>query len=274
MPHVHPTAIIGSEVELADDVRIGPHCVLEGPIRIGAGTRLVGNVYVHGPAEIGERNTIYPFACLGFASQHRGIPDDFAGAGIRIGNDNVLRESVTIHRATQDEHPTSLGDHGYLMVGVHLGHDAAVGDWVTFANMTMLGGHAVVEDRVIMAGSTAIHQFSRVGAYAMTSGNTVVTCDLPPFVLAVERNTAAGLNLVGMRRNDFTRSEINDAKWAYRVIFRSGLVRPTILDELQTRAPDSRVVRMMHDFVRDAKRSLPVDRQRGKQAAHEVTTES
>src|SRR5688572_28308164 len=170
MAQVHATAILEGDIQLGDDVIVGPNCVLNGPITIGAGTRLIGNVYLQGPLTMGERNTIYPFVTLGFPPQDLKWDPAVAGAGLVIGSGNTFRESVTIHRATSHETPTSVGDKNYWMVNSHAGHDCRIGSNCIFANGTLLGGFVRVDDRVTTGGNTMVHQYCRVGRGAMLSG--------------------------------------------------------------------------------------------------------
>ncbi len=164
MPQVHTSAVVDPQAQLAADVVIGPGCVIEGPVRIGPGTRLIGHVYIIGPATIGCRNVLYPFVCVGFEPQDRKFNAATSpSAGVAIGDDNLLRESVTIHRASQAERPTRIGDGNMLMTNAHVGHDVRVANGCTFASGALLAGHTEVADAVTVAGNSAIHQFCRLG---------------------------------------------------------------------------------------------------------------
>lgn len=221
MPNVHPSAIVGPEVQLADDASIGPWCCLEGSITIGSGTRLLERVSVRGPARIGAGNTIYPGASLGFAPQDLKFDPDTPGSGIVLGDGNQVRESATIHRATGDR-PTTLGNHSYMMVNSHLGHDSVVGDHVMLANNVGLGGHVEIGDRVILGGAAHVHQFCRIGRMAMMSGVTGTTQDIPPFCTVYVTRYIGSLNLVGLRRAGY-RDSIKPLEQAFKLVFRSRL---------------------------------------------------
>src|SRR5687767_12430388 len=169
MPESHPAASVGPRAELAADVRVGPWCSIEGRVALGPGTRLMERVTLRGPLRAGAGNVVYPNASLGFPAQHRRFDPATEGAGVSLGDQNVLREGVTIHRAT-GEAPTRLGDRNYLMVNAHLGHDAVVGNDCTLANNTALAGHVTLADGVTLGGGAAIHQFARVGRLAIISG--------------------------------------------------------------------------------------------------------
>ena len=258
MTTIHPTADVDPRAQLADDVVIGRNCVINGDVRIGAGTRLIGNVHIEGPAEIGCRNLIYPFVCLGFPGQIRGWKDGTPTAGIKIGDDNVLRESFTMHQASGVEHPTAMGNDNYLMMNTHLAHDCVIGDRNTFANGTCLGGHVVVEDQCTLGGLGAVHQFVRVGRLSMLGASSIATRDMPPFMTVVERSTATGPNLVGLRRSGFSAEEINDVRWAYRTMFRQGLNQTTMRELLQERAEaGSKPIQEILAFLEKGTRGLP-----------------
>jgi UDP-N-acetylglucosamine acyltransferase len=255
MAETHSTAIIKGEVDLADDVLIGPHCVLTGPLTIGAGTRLVGNVYLHGPLTIGRGNTIYPFACLGFAPQHAKYDPDEPGHGLVIGDHNRFREHVTIHRAFTEEGPTRIGDRNYFMAGSHAGHDCLIGNDCTLVNGAALGGHCMVEDRVIVGGGTVVHQFCRLGRGAMLSGAMGLGLDLPPWFMLTGHNICGSINLVGLRRSSASREEINDVRWVYRTLYREGLSMKKALEVIRIRA-DSPMVAEYVRFIEASDRGI------------------
>src|SRR5690606_32446956 len=162
MPNVHPTASIEGEVTLADDVIIGPQCIIDGtlgPVVLGTGTHLRGHVYINGPVTLGANNRLYPFVTIGFAPQSISYDHDQPGCGVVIGDRNTFRESVTIHRAMTDAGPTTIANDNYFMVNSHAGHDCNVGSNCLFANGALLAGHVTVEDRVVLGGNAGVHQF-------------------------------------------------------------------------------------------------------------------
>lgn len=255
-PIVHPTAILDGEIALAPGVEIGPHCVLRGRISVGERTRLVGSVWIEGPAVIGARNTIYPFAALGMAPQDLKWDPARPGAGLVVGDDNVLREHVTIHRATSDTRPTRIGSHGYWMTSCHAGHDCVVGDKAILATGTMLAGVVELGDRVTIGGNVAIHQFCRVGRGAMLSGGVALNKDLPPYFMLTGTNVAGSLNVIGMRRSGMPRDHIDDVKWVYRALYRRS--RPTVADAVERLSPraDRPVVADYLAFFAGTKRGI------------------
>ncbi|MGV6815301.1 MAG: acyl-ACP--UDP-N-acetylglucosamine O-acyltransferase [Phycisphaerales bacterium] len=256
MANIHSTAVIGDEVELGEGVEIGAYCLVSGKVKLGDGVKLLGRVSIQGPVEIGARTVVYPNACVGFEPQDYKFAPGSPTAGVVVGEDSILRESSTIHAASNDHTPTRVGDRVMIMVGSHAGHDATVGDDVILVNGTHLGGHTVVEDRVILAGGTMVHQFCRVGRQAMSSGCTVLTGDLPPFCMAVGRNSVVGLNLVGMRRSGMSGDEINAVRYAYKTVLRKNPPMPVMKQMLHELGQQSPAVKLIADFVEDAKRPI------------------
>jgi UDP-N-acetylglucosamine acyltransferase len=258
MTTIHPTADVDPQAQLADDVEIGRNCVISGKVRIGAGTRLIGNVHIEGPAEIGCRNLVYPNVCLGFPGQIRGWKEDTPTAGIKIGDDNVLRESFTMHAPSGMDHPTTMGDDNYMMTYTHIGHDSVIGDRNTFANCACLAGHVVVEDQCTFGGLAAAHQFVRVGRLSMLGAGSISIRDTPPFMMIIDRSTATGPNLVGLRRSGFSAEEINDVRWAYRTMFRKGLNQTAMRELLLERADQgSKPIQEILAFLEKGRRGLP-----------------
>ena len=239
VPEIHPTAIVDDQVQLAEDVVIGPRCTLSGPITIGHGTRLVGDCWISGPTQIGSGNTVYPFTTIGFAPQSRSVDASHMGPGVLIGKDNVIREHVTINRALTDDAPTTIGNNNYIMAQAHAGHDVLVGDNVTLANSVHLAGHTIVEDEVTIGGGTCIHQYVRLGHGAMLAGGCATTRDVLPWFVVTAYNVAASINVVGMRRQGLTADEIASVRWVFKTINRRGLSIPSAIDEIRQRAEEN-----------------------------------
>lgn len=256
---IHPSAVLEGDIRLADDVHIGPNCVLSAPanacIQIGAGTRLIGSVYLNGPLSIGERNTIYPFVTLGLSPQDLKWDPNVPGAGLVIGSGNTFRESVTIHRATSHETPTRIGDNNYWMANSHAGHDCTIGNNCIFANGTLLAGFVRIDDKVITGGNATIHQFCRVGRGAMLSGTMGMSLDLPPFFMLTAGNVAGSINLIGLRRSGMPSEDIDVVKWVYRTMYREGLSIKKSLEALQEKA-DHPLVREYIEFIETSKRGI------------------
>ena len=233
MPKIHPTAILDGDIQLADDVEIGPYCVLRGAITLGAGCVLIQNVHLHGPLTAGSGNAFYPGVALGFAPQDRGFHHEKAGSGTVIGDGNTFREHVTIHRATRDDRPTRVGSRNFFMTCSHAAHDVQIGNDCTFANNTLFAGHVEVGDRVVSGGGAAIQQFTRVGRCAMLGGLVGMTKDICPFFTATSFNYIGSYNRVGMRRAGFQPSDLDMVKAIYGALVRSRDVYARRLDAVR-----------------------------------------
>lgn len=258
---IHPTSAIEGDVQLADDVVIGPQCVLTGPITIAAGTRLIGHAYLNGPLTLGAKNVIYPFACLGFAPQHAKFDPNKPGLGLVIGSGNTFREHVTVHRAYTDEGPTRIGNNNYFMVNSHVGHDSILGDNNTFVNAALVAGHVQIGDRTLFAGGGAVHQFCRVGDGAMIAAMTYSTLDVPPWFMLTSINMTGSVNLVGLRRNGFTSEQISEVRWVHRTLCRSGLPVANALERLREKM-NSPIIADYVRFIESSRRGVCTGRAR------------
>src|SRR5581483_3283827 len=179
---IHPSAVIESGAQLAADVEIGPFCFVGAGVTLGAGTRLHHHAAVEGNTVLGERCEVFPFACLGGKTQD--LKYKGGSPGVRIGSDNVFREYVTVHAATYDGEFTVIGDHNSLLAYSHVAHDCRLGNRIVASNLVGIAGHVIVEDFVILGAMCGIHQFCRIGAYAMISAYAKVVQDIPPFIIA------------------------------------------------------------------------------------------
>jgi UDP-N-acetylglucosamine acyltransferase len=219
--HVDNTAIVDPRAELDDDVRVGPYCVVGPRVRMGRGTHLINNVTVMSRVTIGRDNRIFPGAVLG------GDPQDISYRGsdteLVIGDGNVIREGVTINRGTEKEDGvTTLGSHSFIMAGCHIAHDCQVGSRVIMANATLLGGHVHVHDDATISGGVVVHHFSSIGRFSFTGGLTRVLADVPPYMLA-EGNPSRPrcINIVALKRHDFSADSIRALAEAHRLIYRA-----------------------------------------------------
>jgi UDP-N-acetylglucosamine acyltransferase len=222
MAQVHRTAIIAPGALLADDVVVGPYCIVGENVELGPGVRLHSHVVVEGRTTIGAQTRIFPFASLGFEPQdlkYRGEPSRLA-----IGRRNTIREYVTMSPGTEGGGLlTRVGDDCLFMVGAHVAHDCRIGDHVILVNNATLGGHVVVEDYAILGGLSAVHQFVRIGRHAMIGGMSGVERDVIPYGLVMgERARLTGLNIVGLQRRGFSREDINGLRGAYQLLFHAG----------------------------------------------------
>jgi UDP-N-acetylglucosamine acyltransferase len=253
---IHPSAIVDPDAVLAPGVDIGPWCVLSGAVRLGEGVRLVANVHIHGPAEIGANTILYPFACIGFPPQDFKFKLGDRTAGVKIGPDCIIRESVTIHAATSAEVPTTLGARVFMMACSHVGHDGRLGSNVIMANSALVAGHGQVGDNVMFSGNAAIHQFVRVGRLAFLTGNEGSSMDVPPFCTLGSRNTIHTVNLVGMRRSGMPREHVTAVREAFWHVLRRPIPRPEVVEMLRERGRDCPPVMEMAEFVAAAKRPI------------------
>jgi UDP-N-acetylglucosamine acyltransferase len=254
MPQIHLTATVDDQAQLADDVVIGPQCVIDGPVTIGLGTKLIAQVYLKGPLTIGANNTFYPMAAIGLEPQDWKADPDKPGLGTRIGDNNMIREGVSIHRASRDEHPTTLGNHNYLMAASHVAHDCVVGNDCMFANSALLGGHCEVGDGVIMAGNSGAQQFCRIGRLSMVGGAEGITADLPPFCMVHHTKQVSALNLIGLRRAGL-RAHIKPLREAFNLYYRRGIPGGKALAMIDEQLDDELVTEFT-DFIKSSKRGV------------------
>lgn len=274
MPIVHPTATVDERAQIAEGVEIGPYCSVVGEVTLGPGVRLLARVSLQGPMTIGAGTVVYPNACLGFEPQDYKFKPGAATAGVTIGENCLIREHATVHAASKADKPTRIGNHVFLMVNAHVGHDSEVRDHAIMVNNTALAGHTELHERAIMSGGAVLHQFGRIGRLAMCSGGSVLTNDVPPFCMSAQRNMLVGLNLVGMRRSGMPREEIDAVRRAYREVFRLNPPRAELLEQLRERGEQSPAVRHMYDFVAATKRSItPVGGRRYRMASNAPTEE-
>lgn len=221
MTQIHPSAVVDPQAELGKQVEIGPFCIIEAGAVIGDHCHLAGRVTVKSGTILGADNEIAEGTTLGGRAQHL---VNSAGGTLVIGRGNRIRENVTIHRGFQPGGETRLGDNNLIMVNSHIAHDCKVSNHCVLVNNVMLAGHVEVHDRAYFGGGAAVHQFCRVGRYAMVGGYARVTKDIPPYVLVDGEGTEiVGLNKVGLKRNGFTSQDLAQLKSAYQVIYRRGL---------------------------------------------------
>ncbi len=221
---IHPSAIVAAGAEVPASCTVGPFCTVGPEVVLGEGCTLVSHVVLDGRTTLGARNTVHPFACLGVAPQdlkYRGEP-----TGLRIGDDNSIREYVTISRGTAGGGgTTTVGDGCLIMAYVHIGHDSHIGNGCILANAATLAGHVTVEDFAVVGALNPVHQFCTVGRYAYIGGGTTITQDVLPFSLTSVRreNRAFGLNKLGLERRGFSADELRQLRAAYRLLQTSHL---------------------------------------------------
>jgi UDP-N-acetylglucosamine acyltransferase len=256
---IHPLAVVSPHAEIGANVRIGPFCVVEAGVVLGEGCHLTGRVTVKSGTVLGRDNTVMEGTVLGGMPQHVHMPE-FPGT-IEIGDGNVIRENVTVHRALEAGHVTRIGNRCLLMVGCHIAHDCEVGDGVIVTNNALLAGHVTVDAKAYISGGVAVHQFCRIGRLAMVGGLARVLHDVPPFVTIDGGTTmVVGLNKVGLRRAGFLAAQMAELKSAYRTIYRSGLTWNEMLDALRARFTTGPAAEFLPFFLSGGKRGFVQER--------------
>jgi UDP-N-acetylglucosamine acyltransferase len=219
--HIHPLAMVHPDARLADDVEVGPFSIVERDVVIGAGCRLAARVSVKQGTTLGQHNLLSEGVVLGGRPQHINAAGDVGR--LVIGDHNQFRENVTVHVALAPAGTTTIGDHCLLMVNSHVAHDCRLADHVIMANNVMLAGHVAIGRKAFISGAVGVHQYCRIGAFAMVGGQAHISQDVPPYVTVDGQSSLiVGLNKIGLKRAGFTETEMTQLKEAYRVIYRSG----------------------------------------------------
>jgi len=251
---IHPTAIIDAQAKIAPDVRIGAFAMVEGPVTIGPLCVIHPYARLIGPLTLGARNVVHSYAALGGWPQDRKFTGDFSET--ILGDDNVFREGVTIHRGTGLNTKTVVGSRCYLMVNSHVGHNCVVADDVTLVNGSLLAGHVHIGARAIIGGNCSMHQFTRVGRLAMVSNHSGHNVDMPPFVLTMATNVFNQFNNVGLRRSGMPRENINALRRMFALLFRSHRMLKPAMDALPAELLAFPEVAEFVEFCRSSKRGL------------------
>jgi UDP-N-acetylglucosamine acyltransferase len=251
---VHSTAIIAPEADLGEDVQVGPFVVIEGEVRLGAGCVLRPGAHLIGPLTMGCHNTVFGGAVLGEQPQHLRYGGELTR--VVIGDHNIIREHVTIHRGTAHSWETRIGHHNLLMAHSHIAHDSIIGNHCILANGALVAGHCVLEDNVYMSGNSAIHQFCRVGRLALLGGVSASTKDVPPFIIQQRMNCVVGVNVVGMRRAGIPTANIDAVRRAFHLLYRSHMVVPAALEHMERELGQIAEVAEMIAFIRASSRGI------------------
>jgi UDP-N-acetylglucosamine acyltransferase len=253
---IDPRAVIDPVAELAADIDVGPFAVIGPDVVIGTGTWVGPHAVINGPTRIGRENRIYQFASIGDAPQDKKYTGE--PTRLEVGDRNVIREFVTINRGTkQDAGVTRVGDDNWIMAYVHIAHDCQVGNQAVFSNNASLAGHVAVDDYAILGGFTLVHQYCSIGSYSFSSFGSVISKDVPPFVM-VAGNPAheQGLNTEGMRRHGFSEASRNALRQAYRIIYRSNLSLQEAQERLQELDDRTGEVTRLTSFLARQKRGI------------------
>lgn len=251
---IHPTAIIDPLAQIDPSADIGPYAIIEGPCQIGARTRIMAHAVVGKWTEIGEDNVIHFGAVIGHDAQHLAARGEERWT--RIGNRNIFRENVTVHRAYLEGNATTIGDDCMLMACAHVGHDSHIGNRVILVNNVMIGGHAEIDEGAFLGGGSGVHQFVRVGRLVMVAAMARVTSDVPPFMTVAGMSKIRALNVVGLRRANVGVDVRKSIKHAYQLLYHQGLSIPSALEAIRNNGFQSAEVQSLVEFIASSKRGI------------------
>lgn len=255
MDKVHKTAEVASGAQVAEDVTIGPYSIISEDAKIGPGTTIGPHVLIEGRVEIGEGNEIHKGAVIGTPPQDWSYED--SDTGVKIGDNNVLREYITINCPTSEDTDTVVGSDNMIMAYCHIAHDCKVGDGNALANGVTLAGHVTVGNNVVMGGLTPVHQFVRIGSYAMVGGLSRLNKDVPLFI-RISGNPAEiiDVNSIGLRRNDFSVETRKILKRAFKIIFRSNNNTSQALEQIVDELPENDQLEKLLEFIENSERGI------------------
>ena len=253
---IHPTAIVDSSAKIGEGVQIGPYSVVGADVEIGDGCEIASHVVLSGPTKLGKNNRIYQFSTVGQDTpdkKYQGEPTTLV-----IGDNNVIREGVTIHRGTvQDRGETTIGNDNLLMAYAHIGHDSVIGNHTILVNNVALAGHVYVRDWAILSGYTLVHQFCTIGEHAFTGMGAGIGKDVPAYVMVAGNPAEAKtINAEGLRRRGFSREEIALISKAYKIVYRRGLTTDEALESLKALREESHVVQPWIDSLTTSTRGI------------------
>jgi UDP-N-acetylglucosamine acyltransferase len=254
MNTIHPMAIVSPEAKIGDGNFIGPFCVINKDVIIGDNNTFVNNVTVHDGARIGNGNEFFPGASIATKPQDLKFKGEITTA--EIGDNNSIRENVTISRGTASKGKTVVGSNNLLMENMHVAHDCVIGNGCIIGNSTKFAGEVVVDDNAIISAEVLVHQFNNIGGYVMIQGGTRTSQDIPPYVIAGKEPVRfAGVNLIGLRRRGFSNETIEMIHDTYRIIYAQGILKDGIA-EARTKYPNSKEVEYICSFIEKSKRGI------------------
>ncbi len=255
--NLHPTAILDPDAKVPASSKIGPYCTVGAGVELGEACELISHVVMEGPAKIGTRNRFFPFSSVGLAPQDLSYKNE--PTRLEIGDDNTIREFVTINRGTpKGGGLTRIGNRTLIMAYAHVAHDCAIADNVILANAATLAGHVTVEEWAVVGAFSAVHQYGRVGAHAYIGGGTIITRDVLPFskTVAARDARAYGVNAIGLERRGFTKDRIRKIHHAYKVLLASKLNTTQALDKLKSEQDRGEDVEMLIRFIEASERGV------------------
>jgi UDP-N-acetylglucosamine acyltransferase len=249
---IHSTALVDPDAKIHADVKIGPFSIIGPQVAIGEKTIVQSHVVIEGEVRIGKGNLIGHGAIIGAPPQDVSFSPE-RKTMVEIGNDNIIREYCTIHRGTAEDTATKIGDENFLMAGAHVGHNCLIGNNIVVANNCLLAGYVQVDDSAFLGGGSTFHQFMHIGRLVMVQGSSAFGKDLPPFVIAAERNSVFGVNVVGLRRAGFSAKERDEIKTVFKLVYLSGLNISQALEKAVTMKFNG-PAREFLEFVANAKK--------------------
>lgn len=255
MTEIHPTAIVSPKANLGNNVKVGPYSIIKDDVEIGNDCTIDSHVVIYDGARIGNRVKIYQGASIANVPQDLKFDNEITY--FYIGDDTQIREFVTLHRGTHATGKSTIGKNCLLMAYTHVAHDCTLGDNIILANAVQIAGHVEIEDNVIIGGVTGIHQFSKIGAFAMIGSNSKVSSDVPPFVMV--QGTPCrfeGINKVGLRRKGFSAEQINVIKEAYRILYLSGLLFSEAKEKIKNELGNHSIVQQILIFLEKSNRGI------------------
>ncbi|MEE9542474.1 MAG: acyl-ACP--UDP-N-acetylglucosamine O-acyltransferase [Thermodesulfobacteriota bacterium] len=253
---IDPTALVHPTAEMDSGVEIGPYSVIGEGVRIGKNTRIASHVVIDKWTTIGSDCEVYQFSSIGAPPQDLGYKGE--KTELIIGNNNIIREFVTMHRATtKGDGKTECGDSNLFMNYVHIAHDCKVGNHVIMANAATLGGLVDIDDHAIVGGLVAVHQHVRIGTHCIIGGGSIVRMDIPPYVMAAGNKARLyRLNSIGLKRQGFSEEALREIKEAYKILFKSSLSLKRAMEKLSEELPDSKHAKIFLEFIKNSKRGI------------------
>jgi UDP-N-acetylglucosamine acyltransferase len=254
---IHATAIVDPSVRLADEVEIGPYCIIGAGVAVGSRTRFMAHVFVEGVTTIGEDNVFFPYSTVGVASQDKKYHGE--QCALEIGDRNTVREFVSIHRGTLGGGGvTRIGSDNWIMTQVHIAHDAQIGNQTILSHAATIGGHVTIGDWAVMSGGSAVHQFCRIGKHAIVGGYSVITQDVLPYSTSVSPrdNKVFGANAVGLERRGYSTAIIESLQKSFRLLTRAGLNTSQAIERIKSEVEPCPEVDEVIEFIRTAERGF------------------